>query len=141
MLDIMQERAEKLVSHPLGCLNITSLHACSKRTCTIVGLQHACLLGHSMCPCKSLPHARSRYVSVQAVIYQDEDDSRKDDIASLKVDQGDFKVFYDRVRDLKDYYRNRPIEVTEVSPLLLSCCTVTGVVCLKTVLITTLHLA
>ena len=94
-----------------------------------------------MCPCKSLPHTRSRYVSVQAVIYQDEDDSRKDDIASLKVDQGDFKVFYDRVRDLKDYYRNRPIEVTEVSPLLLSCCTVTGVVCLKTVLITTLHLA
>ncbi|DBB14656.1 hypothetical protein WJX82_004178 [Trebouxia sp. C0006] len=48
-----------------------------------------------------------------ADIYQDEDDSRKDDIASLKVDQGDFKVFYDRVRDLKDYYRNRPIEVTE----------------------------
>lgn len=53
--------------------------------------------------------------SMQADIYQDEDDSRKDDIASLKVDQGDFKVFYDRVRDLKDYYRNRPIEVTEVS--------------------------
>lgn len=52
---------------------------------------------------------------MQADIYQDEDDSRKDDIASLKVDQGDFKVFYDRVRDLKDYYRNRPIEVTEVS--------------------------
>ena len=48
-------------------------------------------------------------------MYQDDDDSRKDDIASLKVDQGDFKVFYDRVRDLKDYYRNRPIEVTEVS--------------------------
>ena len=52
---------------------------------------------------------------MQADIYQDEDDSRKDDIASLKVDQGDLKVFYDRVRDLKDYYRNRPIEVTEVS--------------------------
>ena len=54
---------------------------------------------------------------MQADIYQDEDDSRKDDIASLKVDQGDFKVFYDRVRDLKDYYRNRPIEVTEVSAM------------------------
>lgn len=51
----------------------------------------------------------------QAEIYQDEDNSRKDDIASLKVDPGDFKVFYDRVKDLKDYYRNRPIEVTEVS--------------------------
>lgn len=51
----------------------------------------------------------------QADIYQDEDNSRKDDIASLKVDPGDFKVFYDRVKDLKDYYRNRPIEVTEVS--------------------------
>lgn len=47
-------------------------------------------------------------------MYQDEDSSRKDDIASLKVDPGDFKVFYDRVKDLKDYYRNRPIEVTEV---------------------------
>lgn len=53
--------------------------------------------------------------AVQADIYQDEDNSRKDDIANLKVDQGDFKVFYDRVKDLKDYYRNRPIEVTEVS--------------------------
>ena len=52
---------------------------------------------------------------LQADMYQDEDNSRKDDIASLKVDQGDFKVFYDRVKDLKDYYRNRPIEVTEVS--------------------------
>lgn len=50
----------------------------------------------------------------QADTYQDEDNSRKDDIASLKVDPGDFKVFYDRVKDLKDYYRNRPIEVTEV---------------------------
>ena len=27
----------------------------------------------------------------------------------------DFKVFYDRVKELKDYYRNKPIEVTEVS--------------------------
>ena len=56
-----------------------------------------------------------KHVMMQAEIYQDEDNSRKDDIASLKVDQGDFKVFYDRVRDLKDYYRGRPIEVTEVS--------------------------
>ena len=53
-------------------------------------------------------------VMLQVDVYQDEDSSRKDDIASMKVDQGDFKVFYDRVKDLKDYYRNRPIEVTEV---------------------------
>ena len=52
---------------------------------------------------------------MQEEVYKDEDSSRKDDIASLKVEQGDFKVFYDRVRDLKDFYRNRPIEVTEVS--------------------------
>lgn len=48
-----------------------------------------------------------------AIVYQDEDSSRKDDIASLKVDQADFKVFYDRVKELKDYYRNKPIETTE----------------------------
>ena len=53
--------------------------------------------------------------AAQALTYQDEDGARKDDIASLKVDQADFKVFYDKVKELKDYYRNKPIEVTEVS--------------------------
>lgn len=56
--------------------------------------------------------------AAQALTYQDEDGARKDDIASLKVDQADFKVFYDKVKELKDYYRNKPIEVTEVSHML-----------------------
>lgn len=72
---------------------------------------------HAACDIVSTHH-----LTLQADIYQDDDDSRKDDIASLKVDQGDFKVFYDRVRDLKDYYRNRPIEVTEVSSTSLPRC-------------------
>lgn len=66
----------------------------------------------SGCNCKTL---MSVLIILQVDIYQDEDSSRKDDIASLKSDQGDFKVFYDRVKDLKDFYRNKPIEVTEVS--------------------------
>ncbi len=67
-----------------------------------------------MLPCY-LHDLQPDIVALQTDIYQDGDDSRKDDIASLKVDQGDFKVFYDKVRDLKEFYRNRPIEVTEVS--------------------------
>ena len=49
-------------------------------------------------------------------IYADEDGARKEEIAALaQPDTGSFSNFYDRLKDIKDYYRRFPTtDVTEV---------------------------
>ncbi|KAG1663564.1 hypothetical protein FOA52_013184 [Chlamydomonas sp. UWO 241] len=48
-------------------------------------------------------------------IYEDDDGSRKEDIAGLaQTEGGSFTAFYDRLKEVKDYYRRFPTdEVTE----------------------------
>ena len=107
MLEIMQERAKKLVGSAKVMHTCSMLNAGTTCNQTWTNLRPKQIVFRC--------HPQTLCSNVQEEVYKDEDSSRKDDIASLKVEQGDFKVFYDRVRDLKDFYRNRPIEVTEVS--------------------------
>ena len=53
----------------------------------------------------------------QMRIYADEDGARKEEISALaQPDTGSFSNFYDRLKEIKEYYRRFPSnEVTEVN--------------------------
>ncbi len=58
----------------------------------------------------------------QIRIYDDEDGARKEEIAALaQPDSGSFSTFYDRLKEIKDYYGRFPTdEVTEVRICMLA---------------------
>lgn len=55
-------------------------------------------------------------VVLQLKIYEDEDGARKEEIAALaQPETGSFAAFYDRLKEVKEYYKRFPTaEVTEV---------------------------
>ena len=56
----------------------------------------------------------------QLRIYEDEDGARKEEIAALaQPESGSFAAFYDRLKEVKEYYRRFPTtDVTEVRGVL-----------------------
>ena len=60
-------------------------------------------------------------------IYADEDGARKEEIAALaQPDTGSFSNFYDRLKDIKDYYRRFP--TTDVTEVRIACVIAGGAV-------------
>jgi splicing factor 3A subunit 3 len=114
-LDTMQDSARKLVG-PSGSMGRRSPrrgpHARMRPPAqrSRVALHRAGRMGpplHAHCPRASLP---------QVKIYEDDDDARREEIAALAgVGGNPFGAFYERLREVRDYYKRFPsTDITEV---------------------------